>query len=1079
MPRTVLVRLGADITDLQAKLRQGGNSVRGFVGELDRAAKGGQLDEVANAAGVAGLALVGAAGAAVKFAADFDKQMSAVSAATHATAKDMDRLRAAALQAGKDTSFSATEAAQGIEELAKAGVTTSAILSGGLKGALDLAAAGGLDVAEAAEIAASAMTQFQLDGGKVPHIADLLAAAAGKAQGSVHDMGMALNMAGLVASQMGLSVEETTGTLAAFASAGLMGSDAGTSFKQGLLMLANPTKNAAELMQELGINAYDASGQFVGITALAGQLKTQLGGLTQEQRNQALATIFGADAIRAASVLYTQGAEGIQSWIDKTDEAGYASDTAAKKLDNLAGDVERLKGSLETLAIESATGASSGMRTMVQAADRLVGSLSAIPAPVQNAGILIAGVGGAALLAAAGAAKLRTASQGAMDQLAQMGPAGEKAATGLDKAATFATRAAIALAAVQTASAVLGSSTNAQIGMLARNLADYGKSGEAAGEITRLFNEDLENLRYDLGTLDSGFWAEFGNGTAGVIEGLTGLGNVMDQSLVHAKERLSALDSALAELVQSGRSGEAAAAFERLAAEAAKSGVSVEELKLGLPGYAAALDAASSASTTAAGASGEAATAIGGVGQAAEDAEKQIDEMRAAFDSLFDAQMSADEAAIKSVESIGKLSEAIAKNGDTISLNTEKGRANREAILGRIKTINDERQSRLDNGMTMDEANRKYIREIDALRKTLRQAGFNKKQIDELTAAYRQIPGQVKTNVSVTGDGKVIDRLQTLYAYQNALRVGKPMADIRKQLSKDNADFLKFDSGGWTGPGHTHEPAGIVHADEFVIKKASRQRIESQHPGLLDEMNATGQIPGYARGGWVWPFPVTAARTRIPSQREAASKVTPAFGAWPSSPSAQRGDSGVWRQIMTMVRASGIPYSFGNAYRPGDPLWHGSGRAVDLMGFNQDRLAQFFMGMQSKVLELIHTTNQGGYYITRGRRQASMGVQDALHRNHLHVAMAGGGIIGEPVYGIGASGTSDSFGESGPEAVTPLTWTPGPAGQPSAAAASGARTVVVEATLPITLGDETIVRRVRLEVDTVLGHLADSQVYGI
>jgi hypothetical protein len=121
----------------------------------------------------------------------------------------------------------------------------------------------------------------------------------------------------------------------------------------------------------------------------------------------------------------------------------------------------------------------------------------------------------------------------------------------------------------------------------------------------------------------------------------------------------------------------------------------------------------------------------------------------------------------------------------------------------------------------------------------------------------------------------------------------------------------------------------------------------------------------------------------------------PGFGAWPSSPGAQRGDSGVWRSVVSLIRSTGPPSgSFGNAYRPGDPLWHGSGRAVDWMGYNQDALAGFFMSIMPRVLELIHTTNKGGYYITRGRRRASMGRQDALHRDHIHIAMAEGGLIG-------------------------------------------------------------------------------------
>jgi hypothetical protein len=118
----------------------------------------------------------------------------------------------------------------------------------------------------------------------------------------------------------------------------------------------------------------------------------------------------------------------------------------------------------------------------------------------------------------------------------------------------------------------------------------------------------------------------------------------------------------------------------------------------------------------------------------------------------------------------------------------------------------------------------------------------------------------------------------------------------------------------------------------------------------------------------------------------------PGFGAWPSSPMAQRGDSGVWRSVMALVRATGLPYSFGNAYRPGDPLWHGSGRAVDLMGYNQDALASYFQSLQPRVLELIHRTNARDYGITRGRNRP-FPTQWPLHRNHIHIAMAEGGIV--------------------------------------------------------------------------------------
>ncbi|WP_343120502.1 phage tail tape measure protein, partial [Clostridioides difficile] len=140
------------------------------------------------------------------------------------------------------------------------------ILSGGLRGALNLAASGQLSVADAAETTSAALVQFKLKGKDAGHVADLLAAGAGKAMGSVGDMGQALKQSGVVASQFGVSIEETVGTLAAFASTGMIGAEAGTGFKSMLLALAKPSREAQRAMDELGISAYDAEGQFVGIT---------------------------------------------------------------------------------------------------------------------------------------------------------------------------------------------------------------------------------------------------------------------------------------------------------------------------------------------------------------------------------------------------------------------------------------------------------------------------------------------------------------------------------------------------------------------------------------------------------------------------------------------------------------------------------------------------------------------------------------------------------------------------------------------------------------------------------------------
>src|SRR5207253_1161835 len=111
--------------------------------------------------------------------------------------------------------------------------------------------------------------QFGLQGRDVAHVADLYSAAAGKAQGSVDDIAQAMKYAGVTASSMGLGIEETTGVMGLFASKGIIGEQAGTSFRGMLLSLTSPSKQAAGVMEELGINVYDASGKFIGMQGVA------------------------------------------------------------------------------------------------------------------------------------------------------------------------------------------------------------------------------------------------------------------------------------------------------------------------------------------------------------------------------------------------------------------------------------------------------------------------------------------------------------------------------------------------------------------------------------------------------------------------------------------------------------------------------------------------------------------------------------------------------------------------------------------------------------------------------------------
>ena len=390
--RNITVRLLADTSNFTAGMAKVSGESQKAATTMEAA--GGKSKLITTGIAAAGVAATALGVAAVRMAADFDASMSTVQANTGASADEMTQLRQAAIDAGADTIYSATESADAINELGKAGLSTSDILSGGLSGALNLAASDGMEVGQAAEYMSSAMAQFNLTGADATHIADLLAAGAGEALGNVSDFGEALNNVGSTASKFGLSIDTTVGTLAAFAHQGIIGAEAGTQLRSVLLALTNQTEKQRKATEEYGISLYDAQGNFVGMSSLAGQLKEKLGGLTQEQRNSAMATMFGSYAIQGANVLYAEGASGIDEWTKKVSQSGYAADLAAKKNDNLKGDLENLSGSFESLMISLGEGGQGPLRSLVQSLDTLVDAFSQLPAPVQQGIVLMTALAG-------------------------------------------------------------------------------------------------------------------------------------------------------------------------------------------------------------------------------------------------------------------------------------------------------------------------------------------------------------------------------------------------------------------------------------------------------------------------------------------------------------------------------------------------------------------------------------------------------------------------------------------------------------------------------------------------------------
>ena len=298
------------------------------------------------------LPLVGLGTAALKVGNDFEAQMSRVQAISGATGEELQSLNELALQLGADTSFSASQAAQGMENLASAGFTVNEIVAA-MPGLLDLAASSGADLATATEIAASAVRGFGLEADQTGHVADVFAEASARTNAQVEDMGEAMKYIAPVANAMGQSLEETAAAIGIMSDAGIKGSQAGTSLRGALSRLAKPTEAMLGVMDQLGISFFDAEGNMLSLSGIVSQLETNMAGLTQEQRNNALVTLFGQESLSGMLALMDRGSDELSAMAESFENVdGAAKAMADVMLDNTAGAFEALGGSVETLAIK-------------------------------------------------------------------------------------------------------------------------------------------------------------------------------------------------------------------------------------------------------------------------------------------------------------------------------------------------------------------------------------------------------------------------------------------------------------------------------------------------------------------------------------------------------------------------------------------------------------------------------------------------------------------------------------------------------------------------------------------------------
>ncbi len=295
--------------------------------------------------------LIGVGVAAAKVGGNFEAQMSRVKAISGATGDTFEQMKQQAIDLGAKTAFSAKESAAGMENLASAGFSAQEIMKA-MPGLLDLAAVSGGDVALASENTATALRGFGLEASEAGHVADVFARAAADTNAEVGDMGEALKYVAPVANSMGISLEETAAAIGIMSDAGIKGSQAGTTLRGALSRLARPTRAMQDTMDNLGVSFYDADGKMKPLKTQVELLKKAFEGLTPEQQQNALVTLYGQESLSGMMALIDKGPDSLGKLTKSLkDSDGAADDMARTMQDNMNSSIEQMFGAFESAAI--------------------------------------------------------------------------------------------------------------------------------------------------------------------------------------------------------------------------------------------------------------------------------------------------------------------------------------------------------------------------------------------------------------------------------------------------------------------------------------------------------------------------------------------------------------------------------------------------------------------------------------------------------------------------------------------------------------------------------------------------------
>lgn len=398
----IIANLKLKTSEFKQGMSEAGQQVGKFQSELSRVSD--DFKAVGAGAVAVGTATAVGLGSAVKTAADFEGSMSRVGALSGATKKEMAMMTDEAKRLGSTTSFSASEAAQGYQKLSMAGFSAKDSTAA-LGDVLNMAAAGQIELGQAADIASNIMSGFGIEAKNASEVSDVLAKTFTSSNTTLDGLGQTMKYVAPVASSVGWGLEDMAAAAGKMGDAGIDSSQAGTMLRSSISKLAAPTKEASELMNKYGIETQNADGTMKSLPDVLQNMKSGFSEMTEVQRAAAMSTIFGQEAMSGMLTLM-EDPKGLRTYTEELKNAGgTAKRIAEEQLNNLNGALTKLGSAFEGTKIAIGSAFIPMLTSLIEMITSLLSWFNQLPAGVQKAiavftGLVSVGtlVGGALLL---------------------------------------------------------------------------------------------------------------------------------------------------------------------------------------------------------------------------------------------------------------------------------------------------------------------------------------------------------------------------------------------------------------------------------------------------------------------------------------------------------------------------------------------------------------------------------------------------------------------------------------------------------------------------------------------------------